>query len=184
MDAISLLEQQHRNVEALFAELERNGPDGPTLLSQLALDMAAHMAIEQNIFYPAIRDLDEELVSASFEEHAIAELALKRLMRTSPGDPAFLARVSSLREIFERHVTEEEEELFPEVEEELESHDLANLGAELESAFASAQQEGFAALVPAGFARTSADDALDRFSSSDGRGEIERREDEERAPRR
>ena len=75
MKATSLLEKQHRKVESLFKKL--SGKSASTeLVEELASNLAAHMAIEQDIFYPAVKDIDEELVSESFEEHALAEVAI------------------------------------------------------------------------------------------------------------
>ena len=164
MKATALLEKQHRKVEAIFDRLE-GGEEASASLKELADDLAAHMAIEQNIFYPAIREVDPHLVEESFEEHAMAELALKRLLRTPPRDTQFAARVSILRELIHHHVEEEEEELFPSVERAMNPDKLEVLGQQMESAFAAAQQEGFDALVPQTLARTSADEALKRIAS-------------------
>jgi hypothetical protein len=58
MKATHLLEKQHRNVEAIFKEMEAGKTDPAPLLEQLCDALAAHMAIEQDIFYPAVRALD------------------------------------------------------------------------------------------------------------------------------
>ena len=51
MKATSLLEKQHRKVESLFKKL--SGKSASTeLVEELASNLAAHMAIEQDIFYP------------------------------------------------------------------------------------------------------------------------------------
>jgi hemerythrin superfamily protein len=83
------------------------------LLTELANDLAAHMAIEQQLFYPTVHSIKADLVNESYEEHSVAELALKRLLRTSPQDPLFKARVTVLKELIEHQVEEEEEDLFP-----------------------------------------------------------------------
>jgi len=44
----------------------------PDRRARLANNLAAHMAIEQNLFYPAVRDVDGRMVAESYEEHAIA----------------------------------------------------------------------------------------------------------------
>src|SRR6478752_3453911 len=94
MKATDLLKQQHRKVEALFRKLEKgHGDEG--LVEELASNLTSHMAIEQEIFYPAIREVAEDLIGESFEEHSVAELALKRLLAATPGAPAFKARVTT-----------------------------------------------------------------------------------------
>jgi hemerythrin superfamily protein len=161
MKATELLKRQHRKVEAIFDELERARAESSGLLLELANDLAAHMAIEQDLFYPAVREIDAELVSESFEEHALAEIALKRLLKTAPDDQAFDARVAALSDLIHHHVDEEESELFPAVETALGAERLEQLGKKLEEAFDLAKRQGFEALVPPGVASTSSDVALE-----------------------
>ncbi len=164
MKATTLLEQQHRAVAAVFELLKAGRSDASELLTRLADDLASHMAIEQNLFYPAVREVDVNLVDESFEEHAIVELALKRLLRTDPTDPSFEAKLMILEDLVEAHVDEEEQQLFPAVEQALGPERLEALGHQLDVAWRAAQSEGFAALVPQTFARTSADDAREALS--------------------
>lgn len=157
MKATSLLEKQHRKVEAEFKKLESGRSDPAPILLELANDLAAHMAIEQEIFYPAIREVDEKLVLESYEEHSLAEVALKRLLATDLEDEAFAARVTAAKELIEHHVKEEEEDLFPHVEKVIDEARLIELGKEMKARFDEALEAGFEALVPKGFAKTSAD---------------------------
>jgi iron-sulfur cluster repair protein YtfE (RIC family) len=146
-------------VESIFKKLQGGRGDAPVLLRELADDLAAHMAIEQQIFYPAIRALKADLVAESFEEHAVAELALKRLLATAPSSPSFKAKVTTLKELIEHHVEEEEEELFPVVEKKVDDEELLELGKRMKTAFDNAVQQGFEALVPRTMSSTSADAA-------------------------
>lgn len=157
MKATALLQSQHRKVEALLKKLENGRSDAGPVLEELADNLAAHMAIEQELFYPRIKEIDADLVNESYEEHAVAELALKRLLTTDPDDESFKARVTTLKELIEHHVEEEEEELFPTVEEKVDEDDLAQLGKEMKARFAEVLETGFADAVPKGWAKTSAD---------------------------
>ena len=159
MKATSLLETQHRKVEALFKKLEGGRSEPSAVLEELANSLAAHMAIEQEIFYPRIKEVQSDLVNESFEEHAVAELALKRLLMTDAEDEAFQARVTTLKELIQHHVEEEEQELFPKVEKALEEEELSRLGKTMKARFDEAMDAGFAAAVPKGMAKTSADAA-------------------------
>jgi iron-sulfur cluster repair protein YtfE (RIC family) len=157
MKATTLLVKQHTKVKGLFKKLESGKGDPSALLPELANDLGAHMAIEQQIFYPAIRSIKEDLVAESFEEHALGELALKRLLATPPSDASFKAKVTSLKELIEHHVEEEEEELFPAVEKRIDEERLEALGKQMKTAFDAAVARGFEALVPKTMAKTSAD---------------------------
>jgi iron-sulfur cluster repair protein YtfE (RIC family) len=157
MKATTLLERQHRKVEAIFRKLEgKKTAPGPLLL-ELANDLAAHMTIEQEIFYPAIQGVDPDLVAENYEEHALAEIALKRLLGTSPGSEDFRARVVTLRELLEHHVHEEETDLFPRVEKKLDGRLLDDLGKQMKVRFQEVVEAGFEVALPHGFAETSAD---------------------------
>ena len=157
LKATSLLEKQHRKVKTLFTKLEKGRGDALELMEELANDLAAHMTIEQEIFYPAVQRVDEALIREAYEEHALAEVALKRLLATDPESPQFKARVVACKELIEHHVKEEEEELFPKVEKKLGDAQLGELGKQMKTRFDEVVEAGFAAAVPKGFARTSAD---------------------------
>lgn len=157
MDATKLLEKQHRKVETILKKLERGNAAAEELVAELANNLAAHMAIEQEIFYPAIQSVDRKLILESFEEHALAEVSLKRLLATDPEADEFKARVTALRELIQHHVEEEESDLFPKVEKALGEDKLAQLGTQMKRRFAEVLDEGFEAAVPRGFAKTSAD---------------------------
>lgn len=157
MKATALLETQHRKVEALFKKLENGRSDPHAVLEELANSLAAHMAIEQELFYPKVKELDPDMVNESYEEHAVAELSLKRLLMTDPEEEAFMARVTTLKELIEHHVQEEEEELFPAVDKKMKEDDLAQLGKAMKARFDEVLEAGFAAAVPKGMAKTSSD---------------------------
>jgi hemerythrin superfamily protein len=159
MKATQLLEQQHRKVEGIFAKLEDKADDAhakQALVQELANDLAAHMTIEQELFYPAVRAIDATLVAESLEEHALAELGLRRLLAARAED-AFKARVTALKELIQHHVKEEEETLFPEVGKAIEADKLEQLGAQMEERFEAVVEAGFKSVVPKGVVVASAD---------------------------
>lgn len=159
MKATALLEKQHRVVEHTLKKLESGKGDAVALLKELADVLTAHMAIEQQIFYPSVRAIEGALVASSFEEHALAELALRRLLATSPKDPSFVARVTVLKGIFLTHVEEEEDDLFPSVDEKMDASALDDLGVRMKAMFDEAVERGFEVLLPRSMRTTTADEA-------------------------
>lgn len=157
MKATALLEKQHRKVQSILRKLESGRSEPQELLTELSNDLAAHMAIEQEIFYPALREADEKIVLESYEEHALAEIALKRLLQTERNDVAFRARVKALKDLIEHHIEEEEDELFPTAEKTLGDDRLNELGKEMKARFDEVVEAGFEASVPKGFSKTSSD---------------------------
>jgi hemerythrin-like domain-containing protein len=146
MKATQLLKQQHREVEAIFQAIKSGKGDTMVLVEKLADALVAHMAIEQKLFYPAVKKVDEDLIYESFEEHASAEVALRRLLSADPLDPTFKAKVTVLEELIKHHVEEEEQELFPKVDDAL-GERLETLGEELETMFTEAMEEGHEATL-------------------------------------
>lgn len=157
MLATKLLQTQHRKVEGLFQKLEHEPADPEGVLTELANDLAGHMTIEQEIFYPAIQAVDRAIVLESYEEHALAEVALKRLLAADTEAEEWKARVTALKELILHHVQEEEDELFPKVEQALDEERLTELGTQMKERFEQVVEAGYESAVPRGFARTSSD---------------------------
>src|SRR6185436_1742807 len=70
MDAIEMLEEQHRDVEDLFEELESaDAADKQDLFDELADQLAVHTLIEEMHFYPAVRaKRTSDILDESLEE--------------------------------------------------------------------------------------------------------------------
>ena len=150
MNAIDLLEQQHRELADLFELIgEAKGRDKAALAAELADALAAHTAIEERIFYPRALDAGtEDMLREAVEEHLSAKRLLADLLESGPSDPQFAAKIEVLREQIEHHVEEEEGELFPVVRRHLKDQ-LEEIGAEMEALYADLSQgrpgEGIAA---------------------------------------
>src|ERR1043166_4786695 len=85
-DAIAVLKEDHRDVERLFKRFEKAGDTAYRTKDQLVSSMieavSRHAAIEELVFYPAVRAgiprLDPK-VSESLEEHHLAKVVLNEL---------------------------------------------------------------------------------------------------------
>jgi hemerythrin-like domain-containing protein len=156
MKATELLKHQHDEVKAVFKKLEDKEGHAKALVEKLANSLSAHMVIEQELFYPAILEADEDLVLESYEEHAVARFALKRLIKTNPADQTFIAKVTTLKELIEHHVEEEEDDLFPKAEKALGDSSI-ELCARMKALFEKTEKAGFEdAIGPGGAAVKSA----------------------------
>jgi hemerythrin superfamily protein len=137
MKATELLKKQHRSVHGLFGELKKlDGAARRTVMDRISAELAHHMAIEEGIFYPAVRQLDtkktQEMVPEALEEHHVLKLVLAELPRVDPKDERFEAKMTVLAEIVEHHVAEEEKEMFKAAEK-LGDDRLRLLGDQMES---------------------------------------------------
>jgi hypothetical protein len=136
-DAIALLKADHEAVEALFTQYEQLTDGGNSerklmLARQICAELAVHMQIEEEIFYPAARralDDDPDVFDEAVVEHASARELIAQLVEMEPDESLFDAKIRVLGEYIRHHVQEEHDEMFPKIENtEL---DLAALGRQL-----------------------------------------------------
>lgn len=118
MNAIDLLKKQHKEVKALFKKIEKteDGRQRRQLLDQIVTALEGHTTIEEEMFYPAVRELEikkaREMVNEAYEEHNVVKLVLKELPEVDPEDERFEAKMAVLSELVEHHADEEEKEMF------------------------------------------------------------------------
>src|ERR1700730_4091838 len=140
MDAITLLKNDHRAVEKLFKAFTRTGERAEKtkaeLVAAMVAELSVHAAIEEQIFYPAIRsevpDTEDEVLE-SLEEHHIVKWVLSELEDLGPDDERCDAKVTVLIENVRHHVEEEESELFPTVRQALGRKRLGEIGDAMEA---------------------------------------------------
>jgi hemerythrin-like domain-containing protein len=133
-DAITLLKQDHRNVEALFKQFEEtgSGPEKARLAAKICLELRVHTQIEEELLYPPAHEAAEpDLVDEAIVEHASAKDLIKQIEGMKPGDELYDAKLKVLSEYIKHHVKEEETELFPQLRDS--TLDLAELGDRLKA---------------------------------------------------
>jgi hemerythrin superfamily protein len=135
-DAIALLTSQHREVAAMFEQFEALGDRAKTskkkVTDQICTALTLHAQIEEEIFYPAVREASkdvEDMVDEAVVEHAAAKDLIAQLEAMDPDEELYDAKVKVLGEQIEHHVGEEEKEMFPKVRKL--SLDLVELGQEM-----------------------------------------------------
>lgn len=136
-DAIKLLTADHAEVKALFKQYEKlvkaEASDGEKqeVAQTICQMVTVHAQIEEEIFYPAAREVLEEqdLVDEADIEHASAKDLIAQIQASDPSDDHFDAKVKVLGEYIDHHVQEEQNELFKEVKKA--GLDTAAVGEEL-----------------------------------------------------
>lgn len=145
--ATDLLVHQHRMVEQLFERLESSRRGFDRTLRELADDLAAHISIEETLFYPAVRKANPDLILEGLEEHAMGRFALQRLLGTRASDKSVKARFKALKELMTNHHREEERELFPAVRRLMPDATLDKLGSKMKTLFDSNVSLGHEAVL-------------------------------------
>ena len=139
MNAIELLEQDHERMKKLLGELDETTERGvktrEKLFTTIKTELQIHEAIEEEIFYPALKEHKkaEEIVLEGYQEHHVADLIVGELGETPVDDETWGAKVSVLKENIEHHIEEEEGEMFEAAEKVLGRQQLEELGRRMAS---------------------------------------------------
>lgn len=135
MDAITMLKDDHKAVEALFKRFEKAGDkayvEKRAVVDRIIEELAKHAAVEEQLFYPVVRATvpeTEDIALESLEEHHIVKWVLDELDGMDPEDKRFDAKVTVLIENVRHHVEEEESDFFPKVRADLGRSALGDLG--------------------------------------------------------
>jgi iron-sulfur cluster repair protein YtfE (RIC family) len=140
MDALELLIADHNRVRGLFTRFKaaegENNAEAAQLKDKIFEELEVHTTIEEEIFYPAITELNEELhdlVTEGVEEHHVVDTLIAEIKALTPADEAWAAKIKVLIENVEHHADEEEEEMFPMVRKAMDDDARTELGRRLES---------------------------------------------------
>jgi iron-sulfur cluster repair protein YtfE (RIC family) len=124
-------------VKAMFDEFrllsghKAAGSKRKALAEQICLELTIHMRLEEEIFYPPVRDTirDDDLLDEAEVEHTGAKELIAQVLSMKPEDELYDAKLTVLGEYVDHHVKEEREEMFPKVRRS--GLDLARLGDRL-----------------------------------------------------
>ena len=120
-DAVDLLDADHIAVKKLFdaykklCENDASGEEKQKLADQICQELTVHAQIEEEIFYPQVRDAidEDDLLDEAEEEHGTAKDLISQIEEMDPEDDLYDAKVTVLGEYIDHHVKEEREEMFP-----------------------------------------------------------------------
>lgn len=141
MDALMLLTGDHNRVRGLFSKFQaaHDASDEATaaVVARIILtELDVHSTIEEDVFYPAIREASKELgemVAEGIEEHHVVETLMEEIKTLEPSDEAWAAKMTVLIENVEHHADEEESDMFPKARTVLGGAALEELGERLEA---------------------------------------------------
>lgn len=116
------LRRDHHEIRDVMADIESTSERAvkrrTELLHELKTRLLSHAKAEEVAFYRSILDDDvtHEQALEALEEHKIAETVLHELEEVDPGDDRWMAKFRVLRESLERHMDEEEKDIFQKAE--------------------------------------------------------------------
>lgn len=138
MNALTLLKQDHGNVESLFKRYEAlgddDGPQKKEIVEKVSKELSKHAEAEEQVFYPKIRPRLEAqgIVLEALEEHHLMKVTLNELEKLPTSNERYDAKVTVLMENTRHHVKEEEEELFDQVRKHFKANELEEMGERME----------------------------------------------------
>lgn len=137
MNAIDLLKSEHDRMKTLMTRAVTAGGEErrEELLERLRADLVAHERMEEEVFYPPLRDNPKthDIVLEGYEEHHVADQILDELLETPADSDVWKAKMKVLKESIEHHIEEEEGEMFKKARKVLTEAQLERLGEKMEA---------------------------------------------------
>lgn len=136
MDAIELVRQDHRRLEALLDRSERTDEDDAqertVLLAQLNAALRHHVDEEEAVLYPAFAQADGDVLARATEQHRRITTLADELTAIPPTADSFQPRLRVLADQVRSHLDTEDATLLTALEAELDDPALLDLGRRLE----------------------------------------------------
>ena len=147
MNALTLLEDDHRKMRKLLDELEATTERGirtrEELYSKIKGELTIHELIEEEIFYPALKEHPkaEDIVLEGYEEHHVVDLVMAELEDLPVDDESWGAKAKVMKENVEHHMEEEEGDMFKQARSVFDRAELEELGERMAARKTEAQEE-------------------------------------------
>lgn len=117
-EVLEILKQDHRKAKKAFSDFEKLAGEErercEAIVERTCAELEVHAALEEEIFYPALRRAIGEpgLIDEAEVEHKSLKMLIQELDRLDPADDKYAASFKVLGEYTKHHVKEEEGEVF------------------------------------------------------------------------
>jgi hemerythrin-like domain-containing protein len=113
------------------------------LFATIKGELTIHEVIEEEIFYPALKDHPKakDIVLEGYQEHHVVDLLMGELEDLDVSDETWGPKALVMKENIEHHIEEEEGEMFPKARQVFDRQELEELGARMAERKVSAQRE-------------------------------------------
>jgi hemerythrin-like domain-containing protein len=134
MNAVTMLEEEHVVLKHLLRELEptteRAVKTRAELIRRIGDALVAHETIEEEIFYPALKQHPnaKDIVLEGIEEHGVVDLLMGELLTLPVDDETWGAKAQVMTENIEHHIEEEEDDMFVKARRVFSRTELTELG--------------------------------------------------------
>lgn len=109
-DAIAMLKADHDTVEGLFEKFKSAKGNKWPIAQQTCSLLKVHMALEEEIFYPAVRGkVEDDKLDEGLVEHDSGKVLINDILAGGPKDEVYATKFHVLSEHMVHHHHEEEE---------------------------------------------------------------------------
>lgn len=140
-NVIDILKQEHEMVLSQLSELSSKGTSNrEQKYNSLKENLMPHMIGEEQALYPRLMESGmQEMALESIEEHNAVKTLLGQLDSVSTSkEDVWVAKLTVIQENVEHHISEEEDKIFPQMQQKMSSNELSSLGSKFEEAKRSA----------------------------------------------
>jgi Hemerythrin HHE cation binding domain len=118
-NAIAILKEDHEKVKELFEKFEETNGSATKakIVSEALMALKVHATIEEELFYPAVRqNIEDEqgIMDEADEEHHVAKVLVAELEKMTGDEDHWDAKFKVLAESVRHHIKEEEGKMFKE----------------------------------------------------------------------
>lgn len=137
MNAFELLKADHEKVKKLLEKIAHASDKAIVTkeenFNKVVEEVKAHSKMEEKVFYPKLKENPKTraLILEAYEEHHLVDKLMSEVNKVDVGDEKWKAKFTVMEENLKHHIKEEEESLFPLVEEVLTEEEIEELGKEL-----------------------------------------------------
>jgi hemerythrin-like domain-containing protein len=144
MDALTFLREDHKSVLGMLEVLD-GAPSGSgadlsgleTMVTNLVIAESQHEAIEEQFFWPAVRealDNGDELADEAIAQEQDGKRLLQQLTDGKPGEPEYQQALQDFVKAGREHIRYEQDVVWPVFEAAVSREDREKIGAKLEAA--------------------------------------------------
>jgi hemerythrin-like domain-containing protein len=136
VDAVEVLQGEHRELQGLFSRVSRPDENRPEVLKELMQLMAVHLDLEKQMLLPVIRDRVEDgaaIADRLRDEHKRIEKVLTDLDRRKVNSTDVPDMVTEMLHFNDRHISESDAVVLPGLRSALSAEELEDLGQKMTS---------------------------------------------------
>src|SRR5690606_27729554 len=115
-NAIRILKDDHKKVKDFFTQFESatRRSQKKKIVAQAIAALKIHAALEEDIFYPAVRKaVGKDIMTEADEEHHVAKVLIAELEEMDGSEAHYDAKFKVLAESVRHHIKEEEGKMLP-----------------------------------------------------------------------